>query len=74
VALEEIAKRFPDEVIEDELMRTYQAHVRGFAKVPLSIQGIGITACVLAPSQRMSIERNPAAGRFQAVPGDPRAA
>ncbi len=25
-------------------------------------KGIGITACVLAPSQRMSIERNPAAG------------
>jgi cytochrome P450 len=39
VALEEIAKRFPDyEVIEDGLTRTYQAHVRGFATVPLSIQ------------------------------------
>jgi hypothetical protein len=25
-------------------------------------QGIGITACVLAPSQRMSIERNPRSG------------
>ena len=29
--------------------------------------GIGITACVLAPSQRMSIERNPAAGKPQCV-------
>ena len=38
VALEEIAKRFPDyEVIEESLTRTYQAHVRGFATVELEI-------------------------------------
>ena len=38
VALEEIGKRFPDyEVIEEGLTRTYQAHVRGFASVPLAI-------------------------------------
>jgi len=38
VALEEIGKRFPDyEVLEEGLTRTYQAHVRGFATVPLSI-------------------------------------
>ncbi|MCH2170496.1 cytochrome P450 [Myxococcota bacterium] len=38
VALEEISKRFPDyEVIEEGLTRTYQAHVRGFASVPLKI-------------------------------------
>jgi cytochrome P450 len=38
VALEEIAKRFPDyEVLEEGLTRTYQAHVRGFATVPLAI-------------------------------------
>ena len=38
VALEEIAKRFPDyEVVEEGLTRTYQAHVRGFATVPLEI-------------------------------------
>jgi len=36
VALEEIALRFPDyEVVEAELTRTYQAHVRGFANVPI---------------------------------------
>ena len=36
VALEEIAARFPNyEVNEDELVRTYQAHVRGFASVPI---------------------------------------
>ena len=38
VALEEIALRFPDyEVVEAELTRTYQAHVRGFANVPIRI-------------------------------------
>ena len=38
VALEEIGKSFPDyEVIEQGLTRTYQAHVRGFATVPLAI-------------------------------------
>jgi cytochrome P450 len=38
VALEEIGKRFPDyEVVEEGLTRTYQAHVRGFATVPLVI-------------------------------------
>ena len=38
VALEEIARRFPDyEVVEEGLTRTYQAHVRGFATVPLVI-------------------------------------
>ena len=38
VALEEVAKRFPDyEVVEEGLTRTYQAHVRGFATVPLEI-------------------------------------
>ena len=38
VALEEIGKRFPDyEVLEEGLTRTYQAHVRGFATVPLKI-------------------------------------
>lgn len=36
VALEEILLRFPDyEVKESELTRTYQAHVRGFASVPI---------------------------------------
>ena len=39
VALEEIRKRFPDyQVVEEGLTRTYQAHVRGFATVPLSIR------------------------------------
>jgi hypothetical protein len=34
--LEEVRDRFPDyEVIEDDLTRTYQAHVRGFATVPI---------------------------------------
>ena len=38
VALEEIRARFPDyRVIEEELTRTYQAHVRGFANVPITI-------------------------------------
>jgi len=38
VALEEIGRRFPDyDVIEEGLTRTYQAHVRGFATVPLAI-------------------------------------
>jgi cytochrome P450 len=36
VALEEIRARFPDyEVAEEQLTRTYQAHVRGFASVPI---------------------------------------
>jgi cytochrome P450 len=36
VALEEILARFPGyEVRESELTRTYQAHVRGFASVPI---------------------------------------
>ena len=36
VALEEMAARFPDwEVDEAGLTRTYQAHVRGFANVPI---------------------------------------
>jgi cytochrome P450 len=38
VALEEIAARFPDyEVDEAGLERTYQAHVRGFKKVPIRV-------------------------------------
>ena len=38
VALEEVARRFPDyEIDESGLTRTYQAHVRGFASVPMSI-------------------------------------
>lgn len=38
VALEEIRKRFANyEVVEEGLTRTYQAHVRGFAEVPLKI-------------------------------------
>ncbi|MCP4907666.1 MAG: cytochrome P450 [bacterium] len=38
VALEEIGKRFPNyEVLEEGLTRTYQAHVRGFAAIPLAI-------------------------------------
>jgi cytochrome P450 len=38
VALEEIAARFPNyEVDESGLTRTYQAHVRGFATVPMQI-------------------------------------
>jgi cytochrome P450 len=38
VALEEIGKRFPDyEVVEEGLTRTYQAHVRGFANVPIRL-------------------------------------
>ena len=38
VALEEIHARFPDyEVVEDALTRTYQAHVRGFANVPIRV-------------------------------------
>lgn len=36
VVLEEVAARFPHyEVDEAGLTRTYQAHVRGFAKVPI---------------------------------------
>ena len=36
VVLEEVRDRFPDyEVVEQELTRTYQAHVRGFATVPI---------------------------------------
>jgi cytochrome P450 len=36
IALEEIQVRFPNyEVVEEELTRTYQAHVRGFANVPI---------------------------------------
>jgi cytochrome P450 len=36
VVLEEVRNRFPDyEVEEDQLTRTYQAHVRGFATVPI---------------------------------------
>ena len=38
IALEEIASRFPAyEVVESRLTRTYQAHVRGFASVPIQI-------------------------------------
>jgi cytochrome P450 len=38
VALEEVANRFPDyQVVESGLTRTYQAHVRGFASVPIEI-------------------------------------
>ncbi len=38
LALEEVAARFPDyEVDEAGLTRTYQAHVRGFATVPLRV-------------------------------------
>ncbi len=36
IALEELRARFPDyEVVEEGLTRTYQAHVRGFATVPI---------------------------------------
>lgn len=36
IALEELRARFPDyEIIEEGLTRTYQAHVRGFATVPI---------------------------------------
>ena len=36
VALEEIRERFPSYVVEEAgLTRTYQAHVRGFANVPI---------------------------------------
>ena len=36
IALEELLARFPDyEVEEDSLQRTFQAHVRGFANVPI---------------------------------------
>ena len=38
VVLEEVRARFPDyEVEEAGLTRTYQAHVRGFAKVPIRV-------------------------------------
>jgi len=38
VVLEEVRDRFPDyEVDEGGLTRTYQAHVRGFAKVPIAV-------------------------------------
>lgn len=38
VVLEEVRERFPDyEVDEAGLTRTYQAHVRGFAKVPIRV-------------------------------------
>ena len=38
VALEEVRTRFPDyEVEEDGLTRTHQAHVRGFANVPIRV-------------------------------------
>ena len=38
VVLEEVRTRFPDyEVDEAALTRTYQAHVRGFAKVPVRV-------------------------------------
>ena len=33
------------------------------------LESIGITACVLAPSQRMGIERNPRSGRTAPVWG-----
>jgi cytochrome P450 len=36
ILLEEIAKRFPDYTVDEAgLTRTYQAHVRGFATVPI---------------------------------------
>jgi len=36
IALEELRARFPDyELVEEGLTRTYQAHVRGFATVPI---------------------------------------
>lgn len=36
IALEELVARFPNyEVVEEGLTRTYQAHVRGFATVPI---------------------------------------
>ena len=39
VVLEEVRARFPDyEVDEAGLARTYQAHVRGFAKVPIRVR------------------------------------
>jgi cytochrome P450 len=39
VVLEEVRDRFPEYSIEEEgLTRTYQAHVRGFASVPIRIQ------------------------------------
>ncbi len=42
VALEEIARRFPEyEVDESGCTRTYQAHVRGFATLPISIGAQG---------------------------------
>ena len=38
VALEEIARRFPDYHVEESgLTRTHQAHVRGFANVPIRV-------------------------------------
>jgi len=38
VVLEEVRARFPDyEIDEAGLTRTYQAHVRGFAKVPIRV-------------------------------------
>ena len=38
VVLEEVRARFPDyEVDESGTTRTYQAHVRGFAKVPIRV-------------------------------------
>jgi cytochrome P450 len=38
IFLEELRERFPDyEVIESGLTRTYQAHVRGFASVPIRL-------------------------------------
>jgi cytochrome P450 len=38
IALEEFAARFPDyEVDTDGLTRTYQAHVRGFANIPIEV-------------------------------------
>jgi hypothetical protein len=34
--LEEVRRRFPDYVVDEGgLTRTYQAHVRGFAAVPI---------------------------------------
>jgi cytochrome P450 len=39
VALEEIRARFPDYVVDEAgLTRTYQAHVRGFANVPIAVK------------------------------------
>lgn len=38
VALEEIRKRFPDYAVDEAgLVRTHQAHVRGFASVPIEL-------------------------------------